>query len=125
MDFPRGGRSVPPVLKKNPNPPVPRVNKSKPCQYEALGCKFKHEISPQCYYQNKCRVKLCQFKHLVAKTVNVTHGINDDEGETSNNHEKAILNGFIIDMKLFPSKQIEYGYQDFIRNCNQCEYETN
>ena len=38
-------------------------NNGKNCPYEAVGCRFKHEVSDQCRFDNKCRFKLCQYKH--------------------------------------------------------------
>ena len=39
-------------------------NNYKKCPYKEFGCKFKHAESEQCKYQNRCKNKLCQFRHL-------------------------------------------------------------
>ena len=36
----------------------------KKCPYKEFGCKFKHVESEQCKYQNHCKNKLCQFRHM-------------------------------------------------------------
>ena len=38
-------------------------NDGKSCPYEDLGCKFKHKVSKECPFQDKCYRKLCQYKH--------------------------------------------------------------
>ena len=38
-------------------------NNKDSCPYDAVGCKFKHEVSMGCKYDERCRFKLCQFKH--------------------------------------------------------------
>ena len=38
-------------------------NNGKPCPYEKVGCKFKHETAPECRFNLKCTFKLCQFTH--------------------------------------------------------------
>ena len=38
-------------------------NNGKSCPYEDLGCKFKHKVSKECPFQDKCYRKLCQYKH--------------------------------------------------------------
>ena len=38
-------------------------NNNKFCEYEEIGCMFRHEHAPLCKYSEKCKIKLCQFKH--------------------------------------------------------------
>ena len=38
-------------------------NNGKICPFQEIGCKFKHEVSNNCRYDEKCHIKLCQFKH--------------------------------------------------------------
>ena len=38
-------------------------NNGKLCPFEDVGCKYKHEDSQKCKFNNNCRFKLCQFKH--------------------------------------------------------------
>ena len=38
-------------------------NNRKQCPFEAIGCKFHHEISAKCKYQEKCIYDKCQFRH--------------------------------------------------------------
>ena len=38
-------------------------NNSKICPFEDIGCKFAHEDSEKCYFFDRCRNQLCQFKH--------------------------------------------------------------
>ena len=56
-------------------------NNDKPCPYDKIGCKFKHEISPECRYNLKCTFKLCQFTHTTKKGEELVHG---QELETHN-----------------------------------------
>ena len=38
-------------------------NNQKKCPYEELGCKFAHQISPDCKFRENCKNRLCQFTH--------------------------------------------------------------
>ena len=38
-------------------------NAGKVCPFEALGCKFVHEISDSCKFGKKCQRHMCQFRH--------------------------------------------------------------
>ena len=38
-------------------------NNSKLCPFEVIGCKFRHENSGACTYENACRLQKCQYKH--------------------------------------------------------------
>ena len=42
-------------------------NNNLPCPYENIGCKFKHEVSPQCKFESLCNSNLCQFRHSALK----------------------------------------------------------
>ena len=33
------------------------------CPYQEFGCKFKHEISPTCHFNKKCKRSKCQYRH--------------------------------------------------------------
>ena len=48
-------------------------NSDKPCPYEKVGCKFKHETAPECRFNLKCTFKLCQFTHTIKKGEEVVH----------------------------------------------------
>ena len=39
-------------------------NNNKRCPYSDIGCMFKHESAPNCYFRDKCSKNLCQFQHL-------------------------------------------------------------
>ena len=39
-------------------------NNNKHCPYEEIGCMYQHQESPQCIFQERCRNRMCQFKHL-------------------------------------------------------------
>ena len=38
-------------------------NNMKPCPFWTLGCKFSHEVSNMCKFNQSCRLKKCQFRH--------------------------------------------------------------
>ena len=48
-------------------------NNDKPCPYDKVGCKFKHETAPECRFNLKCTFKLCQFTHTTKKGEEVVH----------------------------------------------------
>ena len=48
-------------------------NSDKPCPYDKVGCKFKHENAPECRFNLKCTFKLCQFTHTTKKGEEVAH----------------------------------------------------
>ena len=41
-------------------------NNGKFCPYEELGCRYKHEVSQKCKFDDKCRKSLCQYVHTAA-----------------------------------------------------------
>ena len=45
-------------------------NNDKSCPFEEIGCKFRHQNSDKCIFGEKCKNKLCQFKHK---------NVNDDD----------------------------------------------
>ena len=54
-------------------------NNNKFCSYEELGCMFRHNQAPICNRSNRCKNKLCQFRHET-ETEAV---MNDASGEQS------------------------------------------
>ena len=48
-------------------------NSDKPCPYDKVGCRFKHENAPECRFNLKCTFKLCQFTHMTKKGEEVVH----------------------------------------------------
>ena len=38
-------------------------NNKKECPFNEIGCMFKHTEAPECKYQLKCNIRLCQFQH--------------------------------------------------------------
>ena len=43
-------------------------NNDKICPYEAIGCKFRHQNSKMCSFNEKCKFELCQFKHVIKES---------------------------------------------------------
>ena len=70
-------------------------NNEKACPYERFGCKFLHEQSERCYFEGKCKNKLCQFKYI-----EIVEDIPDTEETTENNLNEKFL-------KLSESEQVE------------------
>ena len=48
-------------------------NSDKPCPYDKVGCRFKHETAPECRFNLKCTFKLCQFTHTTKKGEEAVH----------------------------------------------------
>ena len=93
-------------------------NNDKPCPYDKIGCKFKHEISPECRYNLKCTFKLCQFTHTTKKGEEVVHrqelethneGVVEDNEESydENEYEAANNEGVVEDF------EDRYGEHDY------------
>ena len=57
-------------------------NNMKKCPFEKIGCMFLHSESENCKFQNKCRKKMCQYKHLGIKPTEET--IDDNKSENVN-----------------------------------------
>ena len=38
-------------------------NNQKECPFEVIGCKFRHESSPECRFKQSCENSMCQYKH--------------------------------------------------------------
>ena len=71
-------------------------NNDKPCPYDEVGCKFKHETAPECRCNLKCTFKLCQFTHTTKKGEEVVHRqeletLNEGVGETRGHLLPAII----------------------------------
>ena len=47
-------------------------NNRKPCPYQSVGCKFRHEESPLCKFRSECTFLMCQFKHIVNESLDVS-----------------------------------------------------
>ena len=41
------------------------------CPFVEFGCAFKHEESPECFYEARCKKRLCQYKHTIKSTSNI------------------------------------------------------
>ena len=80
-------------------------NNYKECPYEEIGCMFKHQKSPACFFQEKCRNNLCQFrhelmncdytsseKHKIKTHKETSHGQSSDESENDNDKAKMTKN---------------------------------
>ena len=93
-------------------------NNDKPCPYDKIGCKFKHEISPECRYNLKCTFKLCQFTHTTKKGEELVHrqelethneGVVEDNEESygENDYEATNNEGVVEDF------EERYGEHDY------------
>ena len=95
-------------------------NNSKTCPYEEIGCKFAHRISENCYFQDKCRNQLCQFRHSLDD--NVINSNTTKPGETEIN-EVAQQNDESPPKDRYESMdegdKYEIGEEICIRNCWQ------
>ena len=58
-------------------------NNGKTCPYEKIGCKFLHQPSATCYFGEKCKNKLCQYRHIV---------LDNDSDEKESNDLKNNIN---------------------------------
>ena len=71
-------------------------NNKKVCMFEKLGCKFKHETSPQCKFGENCNVNLCQYTHQkndISKNNSVNSSI-----ESYSEDEDEEVEDFAIDL---------------------------
>ena len=128
-------------------------NNEKHCPFKEFGCRFKHENSPECFFKDRCKNKLCQYKHKVKQNkdarVNILEPIEkySDEFEYDSRNilcEHYCTNwelsggGFHIDtldefseFKGVNVKNISEEYDDnieyFIKTypCNVCEFKCN
>jgi hypothetical protein len=68
-------------------------NNNKTCPYEEIGCKFRHEISENCYFGKSCKNYLCQFKHESVQEVldnsHLIEGIGDKGDKTEEVLDKS------------------------------------
>jgi len=71
-------------------------NSDKPCPYDKVGCRFKHETAPECRFNLKCTFKLCQFTHTTKKGEEALHKLelvtlNEGVAETRGHLLPAII----------------------------------
>ena len=76
-------------------------NNRKFCNFEELGCMFRHEHAPVCTRGKFCKVKLCQFKH---------EEIEEPSSEQFNKNQSVIKTIDLERDKFFP--------------CNKCNFES-
>ena len=64
-------------------------NNDKVCPYNDIGCMFKHEESHRCKFNEDCKFKLCQFKHIKTSVIHEEHSEqeNDDKPEQESKKE--------------------------------------
>ena len=79
-------------------------NNAKYCEYEEVGCRFKHVEALECRFKEKCRQKLCQFQH--PQVINVING--DMPGVDNSEEDK--LNEEIVE-----SEEFDYDIYDEAR----------
>ena len=78
-------------------------NNGKICRFEELGCKFRHADSKECRFMEKCRKKLCEFKHsFKSQSTDEVIEVSDvqlvevevrDENATEDKTNKEIIDG--------------------------------
>ena len=44
-------------------------NNGQLCPFEEFGCAFKHQNSPECFFMNNCKKKMCQYKHNTKRNI--------------------------------------------------------
>ena len=91
-------------------------NNDKNCPFEEFGCAFKHQVAPECLFKNKCRKKMCQYKHKsgVTKTnfLNTLHP-NEKHSEVTDDSDNIDEN----------SDQFRYDSNNVLceHYCSSCE----
>ena len=68
-------------------------NNQDSCPFDEFGCKFRHDKSPKCFRDSKCKRKLCQYRHgeisNVSGDVSDNEKLNNLEDNVRNNTNKA------------------------------------
>ena len=101
-------------------------NNEKNCPYEEIGCKFRHQHSQKCRFNENCNFKLCQFKHEENQTSENLEVINKDvdkevvENENVDDKVRYLSQEFekLSEMEKFEAKELlcdvyckaSYGY---------------
>eukprot|EP00090_Calanus_glacialis_P006238 TRINITY_DN14884_c0_g1_i2.p1 TRINITY_DN14884_c0_g1~~TRINITY_DN14884_c0_g1_i2.p1 ORF type:complete len:358 (-),score=62.40 TRINITY_DN14884_c0_g1_i2:39-1112(-) len=95
-------------------------NSDKPCPYDKVGCRFKHETAPECRFNLKCTFKLCQFTHTTKKGEEAVHRghllpaiISTDRTIAHREFTKPLEDAAAVEMK-----EDCNGYD--CNECNQC-----
>ena len=63
-------------------------NNNRSCPYENVGCMFMHEESLPCKFGEKCKIKLCQYRHVTNHIENVH--INSHASNSQSNYVSDI-----------------------------------
>ena len=106
-------------------------NNGKFCPFEKLGCKFKHETSPNCVYLRRCKNTLCQFKHDYIGTNKEENSDKASHGEKSAGLWKCEELNFMDEQCAFYST-VKLRYKNHMKanhdignkySCDDCEFE--
>ena len=85
-------------------------NNFKKCPYKELGCMLKHAKSEECKYQDKCKKKLCQFRHQISNSIWRCKELNWEGNSCKfqstfevrfNNHMKVLGMAFLVIIVIF------------------------
>ena len=76
-------------------------NNGKTCPYENIGCMFLHQHSERCYFGDRCKNKLCQFKHR-----EIIENENDRDNEEESVNELANKFEKLSDEEKYESKDL-------------------
>ena len=94
-------------------------NNDKSCPYEEIGCKFQHQISEKCVFGQKCKNKLCQFKHEVLienheKVIDVLENEVIEEFEKDEQNILSLKEKTGLDLTILVD----------VKSCKKCGFET-
>ena len=66
-------------------------NNDKRCPFSEIGCKFKHEISHECFHGKECAFSLCQYRHksLISKAEELANTMDNEIVTVIENAEKS------------------------------------
>ena len=102
-------------------------NNEKLCPFQDVGCKFLHETSEKCYFQNSCRNARCPYQHETKKNKTkdpVEANVEISDVNKKNVGQKDILRGFENDSKTILKVRTDCGFDNTKEKCNRCSYKT-
>ena len=102
-------------------------NNKKHCPFQEVGCKFLHETSEKCYFQDNCRNALCPYQHETKKQVtkdSVEAHSEIADVTKKNVDQKYIISGFENNSKTILKVRTDCGFDNNTDKCNICKYKT-
>ena len=100
-------------------------NNNKFCSYEELGCMFRHNQAPICNRSNRCKNKLCQFRHETETEAVMNDASGEQSAKTDDKEHNSEKETDVENCKNFVHCGAKANHpNDNIQHCPECDFNT-